>query len=178
MNEKRIEVKRPDWKTFFLIEAIWWSKRSPDAQTQCGCVIVGGDNTLLSAGYNGYIRAIHTDDLPNIRPDKYPYFIHSELNAILNACRNGKSLVDATIYITGKPCLHCLQSIYQAGIISVVYTDYSTPKMIEGYDEQFNNLVEIMSRGPTEFYIEFIPKEELEGYLQWKSDQSVTINLS
>lgn len=173
---KRIEVKRPDWKVFFLIEAIWWSKRSPDAQTQCGCVVVAKDNTVLSAGYNGFIRAKHTDDLPNVRPDKYPFFLHSELNAILNACRNGKSLLGSTIYVSGKPCLHCLQCIFHTGIKRVIYTDYSNPKMTTKDLDDYNWIMDILHW--EDFTIEFIPKEQLEGYLKWDENENVTIALS
>lgn len=176
MNEKRIEVKRPDWKTFFLIDAIWWSKRSPDAQTQCGSVIVASDNTPISAGYNGYIRAKNTDQLPNIRPYKYPFFIHSELNAILNACRNGKSVLGATIYVSGKPCTGCLQYIFHSGIKHIVYTDYSLPHMVNSDDEEYIEVLRMLLH--EDFKMTFIPKEQLEGYLKWDENKSVTINLS
>ena len=44
--------------------------------------------------------------------------IHSELNALLNA---ETSVVGATIYITGHPCLHCYQCLLQARISMIVF---------------------------------------------------------
>lgn len=161
MTKSRIEVKRPIWDHFFLSNAILWSKRSPDAQTQCGSVIVGKDNNLLSAGYNGFIRDADTDSLPNTRPDKYPFFLHSELNSIINAVRHGVCLNNSTIYISGQPCLQCLQTIYQAGITKVVYTDYSKPKMIESEQDNYNMVLNIM-KSTGKFEIIFIPLSTID----------------
>ncbi len=46
--------------------------------------------------------------------------VHSELNAILNAARNGVSCLGATMYCTMVPCRNCAMAIIQSGIIKVV----------------------------------------------------------
>lgn len=130
-----------DWDIDYLLDAIFWSHRSHDNETKCGCVIAASDRTPISFGYNGFIRNIDDSDLPRTRPDKYPYMIHAETNALLNALRQGKSTLGATAYISGKPCLNCFQFMWQAGIVRIVYTNYSKPKMIEDQDKILNQLI-------------------------------------
>ena len=50
---------------------------------------------------------------------KYPYVVHAELNAILNA--GGRSLNGAKLYVALFPCNECAKAIIQAGIKEVVY---------------------------------------------------------
>jgi dCMP deaminase len=129
-QDLRKETKRISWDHIFLIEAKLWSRRSPDAQTQCGCVLTK-DNTVLSTGYNGFIRGVDDKALPNLRPFKYDFMIHAEHNAILNCARSGVTTVGATAYITGEPCNPCLQYMWQAGINRVVYSDWNNPEMMK-----------------------------------------------
>ena len=123
-KELRTEIKRKPWDHTFLIEAALWAERSHDAETQCGCVLVK-DKTPLSVGYNGFIRDIDDSVLPNLRPHKYPFMIHAEINAILNCARQGKSTLGAIAYITTKPCVQCFQFLWQAGITRIVYSNIS-----------------------------------------------------
>lgn len=106
------------------------SARSDDAQTKVGCILVGADNNLLGCGYNGYVRGFDGNAIPNVRPEKYEFFIHAEINAILNCGRKGVPLLGAKAYISGKPCTNCYQSMLQAGINEIVYTDYSAVNKI------------------------------------------------
>jgi len=115
------EIKRPTWDEYFLQMADLVSARSHDVQTQHGAVIVGPNYEVLSTGYNGFVRDIDDTQLPNTRPDKYTWMIHAEHNAIINCARNGIKLRGSTIYVTGPPCIYCLQYIYQAGIIRIVH---------------------------------------------------------
>lgn len=115
------------WDITFMKEALLWSERSHDADTQCGTVLVR-DKTPLSTGYNGFVRDIDDTVLPNIRPHKYPFMMHSEVNAICNCARQGKSTIGATCYTTTKPCLQCFQLLYQAGIQRIVYSNLSMSK--------------------------------------------------
>jgi dCMP deaminase len=111
---------RPTWEQVFIDLAYKISERSHDEQTKHGCVIVRDNNTVVSMGYNGFPRNIDDRQLPTIRPHKYDYMLHAELNAILNA---NASLEDCVAYVTGIPCLHCLMCLHQKGIKKVVYGD-------------------------------------------------------
>ena len=119
-------IKRPSWKDLMIGLAYFISTRSHDAETQCGAVICNNDNEIISTGYNGFIRGIDDSILPNLRPLKYEFVIHSEHNAILNCARQGRPTKDMTIYVTSKPCLHCLQYIWQAGIKKVIHSNHQT----------------------------------------------------
>lgn len=128
------------WDEYFLLQAYLVSLRSIDAQTQCGCVLVNEFNTILSTGYNGFIGGINDQVLPNLRPEKYPYMIHSEHNAVLNCAKNGISTLNATAYITGPPCSNCFQVMHQAGIKRIVYIkNHNIAKMIENEEEQIRS---------------------------------------
>ena len=47
--------------------------------------------------------------------------IHSEIDAISQAARNGVSLEGATIYVTRYPCEACARAIIASGISYIVY---------------------------------------------------------
>ena len=98
--------------------------RSKDPNSQVGACIVSNDNKILSMGYNGLPRGCSDDNFPWAREGqmletKYPFVVHSELNAILNY--RGGSLENTKIYVTLFPCNECAKAIIQAGIKTVVY---------------------------------------------------------
>jgi len=123
-NTKHIE-DRDNWNLYYLKLAYEVAKRSPDAQTQCGAVLVNSDNEIVATGYNGFIRNIPNRVLPNLRPEKYPFMIHAEENVLLSCARQGKSTLNTTLYVTGHPCENCLQKLWQAGITTIVYGNHS-----------------------------------------------------
>tara|TARA_Y100001973_G_C5204336_1_gene340347 strand:+ start:3404 stop:3922 length:519 start_codon:yes stop_codon:yes gene_type:complete len=143
--------KLTKWDNKFLLEAIFWSRSSPDQQTQCGCVLVK-DKTMLSSGYNGFIRNVDDDALPKSRPEKYPYMIHAEANAIYNCTRLGRSTLGASAYVTAIPCLYCLQALYQCGIREIIFTDVSDPKCVIG-NEDYHKVLKMVSETINIFYI-------------------------
>ena len=118
-------MKRQDyitWDEYFMAVAILASMRSKDPSTQVGACIVGQNNIILSTGYNGFPIGCSDDEFPWDREgdeNKYPFVVHAELNAILNA--NGKSLKDAKIYVDLFPCNECAKAIIQSGIGEIVY---------------------------------------------------------
>ena len=132
-----------DWDCIFMQEATLWSRRSHDSQTQCGCVLVK-DKTVISTGYNGFIRDIDDSSLPSTRPNKYPFMIHAEANAIYNSVRIGRSTLDSKAYITAPPCINCLQMLYQCGIKEIIFSGISSPKMCI-YNDDYATILKKMS---------------------------------
>lgn len=118
-----------NWDEYFMSLAIISSMRSKDPNTQVGACIVDVNNNVLSLGYNGTPIGFSDDEFPWERSNddpiktKYPYVCHSELNAVLNAARNGVKLFGATLYVTLFPCNECTKSIIQSGIKKIVYLD-------------------------------------------------------
>ena len=106
---------RPSWDEYFglLVQVI--AMRSDDAETKVGAIVVDHKNRIVATGYNGTPRGT---DLPKTRPEKYPYMVHAEENALLFA---PEDLFNCRIYILGMtPCNVCARMIIQKGITEVI----------------------------------------------------------
>ena len=120
-------MKREDyisWNDYFMGIALLSGMRSKDPSTQVGACIVDNNNRIVSIGYNGFVNGCSDDDFPWSREGdfletKYPYVVHAEHNAILNA--RGKSLEGCSIYVNLFPCHECARNIIQSGIKEVYY---------------------------------------------------------
>ena len=118
-------MKRADyinWDEYFMGVAMLAARRSKDPNTQVGACIVSPDNIIISTGYNGMPKGCSDDEFPWDRTGedtKYPYVVHAELNAILNA--NGRDLRGSRIYVALFPCNECAKAIIQSGVSEVVY---------------------------------------------------------
>ncbi len=115
-----MEISRPDWDSYFLGVALLISARSRDKETKHGTVIVDKNNLILGTGYNSFIKGVRDETFPDVRPYKYPFMIHSELNALLNCKSLPRETGGGRAYVTGKCCNHCLQSLIQAGITEII----------------------------------------------------------
>lgn len=111
---------RPSWTQYFLGLARVVSLRSHDIQTQHGCVITDSRNRILGVGYNGFARGLSDNLLPNTRPDKYPWMIHAERNALANCVIRPDNGI---AYVTGQCCNDCVMSLWQEGITKVVMSE-------------------------------------------------------
>lgn len=115
------------------------STLSHAVRKKVGCVLVTPENVMLSS-YNGQPsgwdnRCEYEEMAFRSEFGKGSWFektgelvtlnttIHSELNAILHAARQGVSVKGSTIYITLSPCLSCSAMIAQAGIKRVVFKE-------------------------------------------------------
>ena len=87
------------------------------------------------------MRGIDDSLLPNVRPEKYEFMIHSEISAILTCARQGRPTKGMTIYVTGMPCLRCLQYIHQAGIKKVIYGNHTSHIRITSYNVCYTKLL-------------------------------------
>jgi dCMP deaminase len=109
---------RPSWHTYFLNIAEVVATRSHDAETQVGAIIVSPTHRIIATGYNGFPANCDDDLLPNLRPDKYPFVIHAEVNAIVSAKQD---LSGCMIYVTHSPCHDCAKTIIASGIKKVIF---------------------------------------------------------
>ena len=118
-------MKRTDyisWDEYFMGVAKLAACRSKDPSTQVGACIVSEENIIISTGYNGMPKGCSDDAFPWEREGeetKYPYVVHAELNAILNA--NGRDLRNSRVYVALFPCNECAKAIIQSGVKEVVY---------------------------------------------------------
>lgn len=116
-SNKRL-VDRPSWDRYFLDIAEAVSRRSHDGETQVGAVIVDPNKRILATGYNGFPPGCDDRELPNLRPDKYPYMVHAEINAIASSRQD---LRGSTLYCTWSPCRDCAKAVITAGVARVVF---------------------------------------------------------
>lgn len=112
-----------DWDTYFMGVAALSAQRSKDPSTQVGACIVNPKNHIVGIGYNGLPNGLSDDLYPwgkegNFLDTKYPYVVHAEPNAILNAT---VSLENAAMYVTLFPCHECAKLIIQSGIKTLIY---------------------------------------------------------
>lgn len=112
------------WDDYFMSVALLSGKRSKDPNTQVGACIVNKNNVIESIGYNGLPKGCSDDEFPwekegEMLNTKYPFVVHAELNAILNA--KGKDLSGCKIYVALFPCNECAKAIIQSGVSEVVY---------------------------------------------------------
>ena len=118
-------MKRQDyisWDEYFMGVALLAARRSKDPSTQVGACIVSPEKIIISTGYNGLPNGCSYDEYPWGREGeetKYPYVVHAELNAILNA--GGRVLRGAKLYVALFPCNECAKAIIQSGIKEVIY---------------------------------------------------------
>lgn len=115
------------WNEYFMGIAILTAMRSKDPSTQVGSCLVDKHNRIISTGYNGLPMGWDDDDFEWNRDGKwlqtkYPYVIHSEVNAILNA--NGYyDWESSALYVTLFPCNECAKHIVQRGIKKIYYLE-------------------------------------------------------
>ena len=104
-------------------EVASWSK---DPGTKVGAVLVD-DRRISATGYNGFPQNIEdTIQRYSNRELKLAYTVHAEVNAILNAAKNGSPTDSSTLYVTFPPCVRCSTAVIQAGVTHVVRPALST----------------------------------------------------
>jgi dCMP deaminase len=158
VNGSYEKVERPDWDEYFIKMAYHVATRSMDAQTQHGCVITDRDHRILGTGYNSFIREINNEVLPNLRPDKYPFMVHSEPNAIFNCTLPPKNGI---AYITGPPCPQCLQFMWQAGIRRIVVGTRKAHMLTSDPDKEPTSeilMVLLKQKGLVYEEVEYVPE--------------------
>ncbi len=95
------------WDQRFLNVANEVADWSKDPGTCVGSVLVK-DRRILATGYNGFPAGL--DDSPERyanRELKLAYTVHAEVNALLNAAKNGAETKGSTLYVTFPPCVSC-----------------------------------------------------------------------
>jgi dCMP deaminase len=140
-----------DWHKTFLKIALLISEHSKCARLKVASLIVK-DNRILSTGLNGTPPGIencqdhfkeHDKTSKQFYNDHHIFSereeIHSEINAILFAAKNGVKINDTILYITISPCMNCAKAILAAGIKEVYF--------IEKYDRNSEGFKYLLEKG-------------------------------
>ena len=162
-------MKRTDyinWDEYFMGIAMLAARRSKDPNTQVGACIVSPDNIIISTGYNGMPKGCSDDEFPWERTGeetKYPYVVHAELNAVLNA--SGRDLRGSKLYVALFPCNECAKAIIQSGVKEVVYLsdkykdtmgNLASKRMLSAAGVKFTKL----ETNVKNLSLSFVPEEE------------------
>ena len=154
------------WDEYFMGVAMLAAGRSKDPNTQVGACIVSPENIIISTGYNGMPKGCSDDEFPWERTGeetKYPFVVHAELNAILNA--TGRDLQGSRLYVALFPCNECAKAIIQSGVKEVLYLSdkyAATPatmaskRMMDAAGVKYTQIRPRMK----EITLDFTPKEE------------------
>ena len=154
------------WDEYFMGVAMLAARRSKDPNTQVGACIVSQDNIIISTGYNGMPKGCSDDEFPWGREGaetKYPYVVHAELNAILNA--SGRDLRGSRLFVALFPCNECAKAIIQSGVKEVLYlsdkyadsmSTLASKRMLESAGVKFTQLRTKLKT----LTLDFIPEEE------------------
>jgi len=133
---------RPSKDEYYLGIALAVAARSTCILRQYGAIIVRND-VVVSSGYNGAARKVKDcmefgfclKEAVHAPPGKGYEFcpsVHAEENAIINAARQGSSVLDAVLFLVGKnfkdnsiaeaePCERCRRAIINSGMKNVVF---------------------------------------------------------
>ena len=126
---------RPDWDTYFMLQAELVKLRSNCITRKVGAVIVR-DHIQLSAGYNGTPSGLVNcyeggcDRCARRKAGKIKsgeslercLCSHAESNAIVHCAMIGVAVGGSTMYTTLVPCLECTKMLITAGIRRIVCT--------------------------------------------------------
>ena len=137
-------MNRPTREHVLMETAYLWAKRSTCSRLHVGCVI-HRDGRILVQGYNGAPAGLKHCDHECTCWGNYLYFdnakqaevhragctaalpctraVHAEQNAISFAARWGVGLEGAELYCTHQPCLPCAQTVINAGISKVWFSE-------------------------------------------------------
>jgi len=157
-------MNRPSWDQYYMDMTFYIAQKSLDPHTKHGCMVVDSEHTPLSMGFNSPPRGCIDEEIPLTRPEKYPFMIHAEENAIINAARSSVSLKGSTFYITGHPCPKCFRMILNVGAIKIIYGSVNSKCIAE----EDLKAIGIMNQKWAIPYVKKVPQIE---FVKW--DQSV-----
>lgn len=133
-----------EWIKRFLDLSKLVSTWSKDPSTKVGAVIIDPETrTIVSTGYNGFPRNIEdSEERLNNRELKYKFIVHAEMNAIMNALYNNRSVKNCILFVHGLPCCSdCAKAIIQSGIKEIVIDSKASSKWSDSCEiavEMFN----------------------------------------
>jgi len=115
-------------------------KRSTCIRVQVSSLIVK-DGRIISTGWNGTLKGMpHCNEIfDKYHFDKEEHYkfskeneIHSEINSLMIACKNGIKVDGCDIYCLVSPCFNCAKAIVASGIKRLFFVElYDRENSIE-----------------------------------------------
>lgn len=157
---------RPSWDAYFLDVADVVATRSTCDRKNVGAVIVSLERQILSTGYNGapagmedcYAAGHEMREMGGRQ--SCVRTVHAEMNALVQAAKNGVRVMHGTVYTTASPCYDCAKAIVNAGIARVVFAEpYQSRYGMSGDVAEFLTRARVTVDGPG---ISFLPSPEVK----------------
>ncbi len=128
-------MNRPNWHQYFIEIASQVSKRSTCDRLSVGSILVR-DKNILGSGFNGAPRFLdHCDSNNHLMKDgdkNCRNVVHSEINCIAMAARQGINVDGSTLYVSHYPCWECFKVLINCGIKDVYYlNDYRNSDLVK-----------------------------------------------
>jgi dCMP deaminase len=118
-------MSRASWDEYFMGIGRQVATRSTCERKHVGAVIVR-DRSILATGYNGSIRGLpHCDEVGHLMENGHCVrTTHAEMNAIIQAAKNGTRIEGADLYVTASPCWSCFKAIANAGVTRIIFGEF------------------------------------------------------
>lgn len=121
-----------------------------------GALLISPDGeNIISYGYNGTIKGFDNVCELEDGTTNNEIVLHAEANAIMKACRDGRSTEGCSLIITLSPCVSCAKLILQSGITSIYYLeeyeDTSGVKLLEKSGWSGHHWVDEYGQGVTNY---------------------------
>jgi len=143
-----------NWHKTFLKITLLVAEHSKCSRLKVASLLVK-DNRILSTGINGTPGGTENcqDHFKDIDKTSESFYydhhifsereeIHSEINAILFAAKNGVKINDTILYITISPCINCAKAILTAGIKEIYFIE-KYDRNSEGFEYLIKNGIRI-----------------------------------
>lgn len=121
-----------NWSDYLMGFAEHAALKSKDT-TKVGAVLVR-DNAVLCTAFNGPPRGVKDSEDRFVRPRKYLFAAHAEMNLVSTAAREGIRIAGCSVYVTHTPCSMCARILIQAGVQRIVFGNGKTSMPQEEYD--------------------------------------------
>lgn len=143
------------WHTIFIKVAKLIASGSHCVSKKVGCLIVR-NKRIISTGINGTPEgSTNCDDMFN--PSNFNriehhewsriHELHSEINSLMIAAKEGVSVKGCDMYLTLSPCIDCAKAMVAAGIKNVYFN--------EMYDLETSGIRFLIDSGVNVFKISF-----------------------
>jgi dCMP deaminase len=135
-HNRRVRV---GWDEYFMKIAHEVATRATCDRKHIGALIVR-DKVILSTGYNGSMRGMpHCDEVGHEMENGHCVrTVHAEMNALVQAAKNGIAIDNGTLYTTASPCWICFKMLVNAGIKKIVYGEHYRETRIFDASQKLN----------------------------------------
>ena len=142
-----------NWSDYLMGFAEHAALKSKDT-TKVGAVLVR-ENAVLCTAFNGPPKGVRDSEDRFVRPKKYLFAAHAEMNLVSTAAREGIRIDGCSVYVTHKPCSICARILIQAGVTRIVFGEGQTSMP----DEEFQAAQEMFD----EAEVQLVRKEKKNG---------------